>query len=1013
MKSMHRATLLTTTLLMGAAFASPVFAQDVTPTNAGDVDCSVSPSDPACVGPDEASQTIVVTGSILGRTDTETPSPVTTVTVENLDQRGISTIQEGLQSLASNNGPALTNSFTANGAFAGGASAVSLRGLSTSSTLVLFDGLRAAYFPLADDGTRNFVDLNTIPDDIVDRVEVLRDGASSSYGADAIAGVVNIITRRQFTGIGGRAEGGISERGDASQYRLSVTAGHGDIGADGFNVYASGFYFRSEGLKNSQRPFPFNSDDLRTLTGPDGTPGPNTTLNGIDSDGSFTGLSTAANFLIRPYNATNTAAQGRYVNLSPCVGGNLITLTDAQLAQANAASAPRQVCNVDYTQQYGTITPKIERFGGSVRGTFTFGRDSEAYGEVNFQQSKSSYTGFPAVFRGTAPIIFPNPQFSTADNGITRAPGSFALTLPVYVCAQGVGSASGLNTGCNANNGVLNPNNPFAAQGQVGRLIGRDLGAPTFNQTRNRVYRAALGVKGSLTDNISYNIGAVASHTDLRRIQDGYVFINNLLTAVAQGTFNFVNPALNTQAQRDFVTPTNTTDSTSDLYQIQAVVSATLAQLRGGPLQIGVGGTIYYEAVDAPSANPDTFGPAQRYFTLNPFGTTGSRTVKAVFAELSAPVLDQVDINLAGRYDSYSSGQNYFSPKAGVKFTPIRQLAVRGTYSRGFRIPSFGEANSTPTTGFVTNGPSLFNDAFLGQYGCSVATFSACPAYIRSGSYGLTTLASPNLKPEKSRSFTGGILFEPIRNLSFTVDYYNIKKTGAITQPNTAPALQAYYAGQAVPAGFTIVPDVVDVNNPNATPRVGFIASQLINANTIKTSGIDGGISFRHDFGDLKFGSFLDATYILRLKTEFPDGTSERYDGTLGNFNLTAGSGTPKFRGTWLNSIEFQQVQLNGTVNYFDGYDLSAQDQGTDYKDGGLNPGYSPSGNRIPRYITVDLGVRIKANDRFTFTANVLNLLDDLPPIDVVTYGAHLYNPVQGGTGILGRYFKAGVRVGF
>ena len=148
---------------------------------------------------------IVVTGSIL-RTQGATPSPVTTITAENLDQRGINTVQGAIQQLSSNNGAALTNSFTANGAFAGGASSVSLRGLSTSSTLVLFDGLRAAYYPLADDATRNFVDLNTIPDDIVDRIEVLRDGASSSYGADAIAGVVNIITKRSFNGVSGRAE---------------------------------------------------------------------------------------------------------------------------------------------------------------------------------------------------------------------------------------------------------------------------------------------------------------------------------------------------------------------------------------------------------------------------------------------------------------------------------------------------------------------------------------------------------------------------------------------------------------------------------------------------------------------------------------------------------------------------------------------------------------------------------------------------------------------------------------
>ncbi|MBH9536080.1 TonB-dependent receptor domain-containing protein [Novosphingopyxis sp. YJ-S2-01] len=996
-------------LLLGSApfalLSSPALAQSnqATTLPSNNQSTATSADDEADANDDQ--NTIVVTGSILRQTDVVTPSPVTTVTVENLDQRGISTVQEGLQMLASNNGPALTNSFTANGAFAGGASAVSLRGLSTNSTLVLFDGLRAAYYPLADDGSRNFVDLNTIPDDIVDRVEVLRDGASAAYGADAIAGVVNIITKREFKGLAGRAEAGISERGDAGVYRLGVTVGHGDLANDGFNAYLSGFYYRSESLRNADRPYPFNSDDLRALGGP------NNTLNGIDTDGTFSGLSTAANFLVRPYDATNTTAQGRYVNLGPCSAGTFTTLTDAQFN--SSATAPRQVCNVDYTQQYGIITPEIERFGGSGRATFKFGDTGEAYGEVNFQQSTSSYTGFPGVFFGNAPTGINFPQFSTANSSAIRAPGSFALTLPVYVCASGVGDASGRNTGCNATNGRLNPNNPFAAQGQVARLIGRDLDSPTFNQTRSRVYRAAIGVRGDITPDIQYNIGATAMHTDLQRRQEGYVYIANLLTAIAQGTFNFVNPSQNTQAQNDFVRPTNITNASSDLYQLQAVVTSRLAELPGGPLQLGVGGTIYYEAVDAPSGNPDNFGPTQRYFSLNAFGTTGDRTVKAAFAELQAPVLDILEVQLAGRYDSYSSGQDYFSPKAGFKFTPIRQLAIRGTYSKGFRIPSFGEANALPTTGYVTNNASLFNDAYLAQYGCSVATFANCPTYIRSGSYGQTTLASPNLDPEKSRSFTGGVVFEPIRNLSFTVDYYNIKKTGAITQPSNSPALLAYYNGQAIPAGYNVIPDAPDVNFPNATPRVAFVQSQLINANTIRTSGIDGTISFNREFGNVRFGSYLDATYILRLETEFPDGTVERYDGTLGNFNLTAGSGTPKFRGTWLNSIEVDNVQLNATVNYFDGYNLSAVDQGTGYKDGGLNPGYSPTGDNVPEYVTVDLGLRIKATDEFTFTANVLNLFDNLPPIDVVTYGAHLYNPVQGGTGILGRFFKAGVRVGF
>ncbi len=149
-----------------------------------------------------------------------------------------------------------------------------------------------------------------------------------------------------------------------------------------------------------------------------------------------------------------------------------------------------------------------------------------------------------------------------------------------------------------------------------------------------------------------------------------------------------------------------------------------------------------------------------------------------------------LEINASGRYDSYSSGQDNFSPKVGARFTPIPQVTVRATYSKGFRIPSFGEANALPTTGFVNTSVGNFTNAFLAQYGCSIATYADCPAYIRNNSYGQTTLASPNLNPEKSRSFTGGVILSPIPELRFTIDYYDIKKTGAITQRRTLRRLR-------------------------------------------------------------------------------------------------------------------------------------------------------------------------------------------------------------------------------
>ncbi|HVJ00395.1 MAG TPA: TonB-dependent receptor [Sphingomonas sp.] len=999
----HRASLLQAGVapigLVLASLANPAFAQDAN-TAQSTQDAQDTAGEPTA--------DIVVTGSILRRTDEATVSPVTTISVENLDQRGISTIQEGLQEITANNGPALTNSFSANGAFAGGASAVSLRGLTTNSTLVLFDGMRGAYYPLADDGTRNFVDLNTIPDDIVERVEVLRDGASSSYGADAIAGVVNIITKREVKGLSGRAEGGISTRGDASEYRLSLTGGIGDLEEQGFNAYLSGFYYRSAELENSQRPYPYNTDDQRGICYQDHC-GPNNIINGVDENGAIPadvafGMSP---FLVRPYDpATATPIAGtRYQQLETnlCRGLPSYGLSDAELA-ANPEQ-PTTLCQEDMTNLYGTIQPKIERFGFSGRVTAKFGDTGEAYAEFNFLQSNSSYDGAPQRVSANANAGIDYKPFSTVSGGAARAPGSGAIYLPVYVCPRDtVGD-------CTAANGTLNPNNPYAAQGQAAQLFGR-LPGQTFNMTRSRAYRGALGVQGSINDNMQYNVKATAMHIDLQRKATGYIYIQHLLDVVKDGSYNFMDPSANSQDVIDYLTPDNINTSTSDLYQLEGNVQTALFDLPGGPMQLGVGGSIRYEAVDAPSFNPDYNGPTERYFTFNAFGTKGHRTVYSAFAELAAPILPQVELDLSGRYDNYSSGQDAFSPKVGLKVQPIEQVVLRGTWSKGFRVPSFGEANALPTTGYVTNSASSFPDAYLAQYGCSQDTFDSCPTYIRQSSVGLTTLASPDLKPEKSRSFTGGILVEPMRNVSFSVDYYNIKKTDVITSAPSAPALLAYYTGQAIPEGYTVTPGSPDPNNPDLLPVAGFVESHFINANTVKSEGIDFAVNASFDISDaFRWTIAGDANYIINLSTEFPDGSVQSYEGTLGNFNLTAGSGTPEWRGVLSSTFDFGDVALTATGNYFDGYNLSAADQGNEPGDCGLSPGYVPC--NVDSYVTLDLVGDFKINDKVDFYVSMLNVFDDLPPLDPVTYGAYLYNPIQGGQGILGRYVKAGVKFGF
>ncbi|WP_267397456.1 MULTISPECIES: TonB-dependent receptor [unclassified Sphingomonas] len=958
-------------------------AQDNLPAAAQNAEAQADAGQQLPTADSSGGQDIVVTGSLFKQAIT--PSPVTTLSAENLDQRGITTVQSAIQQLSSNNGAALTNSFTANGAFAGGASAVSLRGLSSSSTLVLFDGLRAAYYPLADDATRNFVDLNTIPDDIVDRIEVLRDGASSSYGADAIAGVVNVITKRSFNGVSGRAEAGISQDGTAPSQRLTLTAGTGDLDEKGYNAYISGFYYHSGEVRNSDLRAPFNSSNKTAIGGPDDTV----------NAGTWGATNAGANIYARPTGST----QFSLLN-GACVNGNPIATGGTA-----AGVLPSTICSQDTVAQYGTVAPELERFGGSAKFTAKIGEASEAYAEFNFQQSRSSYTGTPTQIYANAPAGIYFQPYSSRSGAASYAAGSGALTLPVYVCAARVN--------CTAANGTLNPNNPYAALGQTAQIVGLLPTSVESNETRSRVYRAAVGIHGTVFGDWDYRVDATAMHTDLRRTQNGYVYIQHLLDVIADGSYNFLNPSATSQATLNYLTPENITDASSDLYQIQASVSKSLMRLPGGDLELGFGGSVYYEGVDSPSANSDINGPTQRYFRINAFGTNGHRTVSSAFGELNAPIVDQLTLNASGRYDHYSTGQSNFSPKLGAKFTPIHQLTVRGTWSRGFRIPSFAEANALPTTGYVTNSAQLFNDTYLAQYGCTVATFSSCPTYIRSGSYGATTLASPNLKPEKSRSFTAGVVLEPIRNVTFTVDYFNIKKTNAITSLTSGDALAAYYSGQAIPTGFQITPDAPDAAFPNATPRVLYVSSALVNANTLKSEGIDFGANARFKFGEVSWTSNLDATLQLELSTTFPDGHKETYVDTLGNYNLTAGTGTFRWHGNWQNTFATGPYALTGTVNYTSGYDLSAEDQGNEYRDCGLAPQPAYTGCRVKSYITFDLNASVKVGDGLTFYVNALNLFDRLPGLDPVTYGAYLYNPVQAGEGIYGRRFLAGAKFNF
>jgi len=1001
-------TILGSTVILSVgAMGSAAYAQT---TSAAPV------ADPAAAAP-AAEQEVVVTGTLFRNASAATASPVTVLSSQDLANRGINTVSDAVQSLSANNGGTLNSNWSQLG-FPKGASAPSLRGLTDGRTLTLFDGLRSAVYPLADDGDRNFVDINTIPDSIVDRVEVLQDGASSTYGADAVAGVVNIIIKKQITGLHLNASGGTSQHGDDGEQRLDATYGYGDLSKDGFNIYVNAEYQNNDPLYLRDRGGPFGTADQSSICGVANGNGSvaagqrvcanNAVLNGIQYDGTYGGIATTSVPFVRPYTAAGAPVAGStFQMLNPAAGcGNLtpVTLTAAQRGTAAGATAPAVVCQEDRVREWRLLNSHMERLGGNVHLTVNVGNHAQAYAMFNFYESKTWNPGAPLSLAG---------QTAAGGTQVTLSP----LLLPAYVCPRGTTAT------CTAANGTLNPNNPFAALGEQARLISfYDL--PPEDNTDARTFRYSAGIKGSFGANSDWNYDFDVTHSDIDFTYTAKNYINarRLLDVIADGSFNFVNMKANSQAERDYLTPIDITKSSTHLTLVQGTLAHGFFDLPGGQFQVAVGAAYRKESVNNPSGNPpNETDPYNRYFVLNAVGVIGARNVKSAYYEIDAPLFRQLDLKATGRYDNYSTGQKNFSPKFEAQIKPIEQIKLRGTYSKGFRAPSFNEAFGFPTTGFVSRQVLPTQDggaAFIAAHGGDA--YATLPYAV-----GLTSVGNPNVKPEKSTSYTAGIVLDPVHWLTLTADYYNIKVKGLITTPNCAAAITQYYANNGVTnvPGCVTAAGVPDTAFPGALPLLGTVTSLYVNASALKTNGLDFTAEVRLPItSGIRWTSSFNATYVHKLEKIDADGTIERYDGTLGPCEITSCSGSPKWRGNWQNTLDFHgKATISATVNYTSGYSLEGADDGgipgdclgsltvevVTYRDGA-----TPIQCHTRHFIDVDGTATYKVGDHLTLYGNILNVFNVKPPYDPAAgYGLYQFNPAWAAQGFIGRWFRVGAKI--
>ena len=671
---------------------------------------------PSAAQPQTQTQTVTVTGSNVRRTDSETPSPVQVMTAQDIKNSGYTSVGDVLHNITANNMGSLSQS--APSAFAAGGSGVALRGLTVGATLVLIDGHRMASYPMPDDGERDFVDISSIPIDAIERIEVLKDGASAVYGSDAIAGVVNVILKKQFTGLTMSAETGMSSHGDGATQHASITGGIGDLSKDGQNAYLSVEVRHANAILLKNRPY---------LARTDWTPygGANLTQ-GTDS-GADSG-------------ASSGAGSGTGV-LTDTSGNPLVYYPGCTATQAAADQC-------GYKNPYQTLSPSTTNF--DVMGRYT---KSLAGGwQANFQGSmlrseahqvglfnNAAATGVGIGGNGGGLNLF---HFGPGSAPTPAFPDSFPFVLTVPSTYPG-----------NTTGDTANLLYDFT-----------DIG-PLEQTTVTTSYRAVAELAGSIGD---WDLNGSVGYTRAATKASFYHYIDFPAMQDALNDGSYLVDGTNSQAELNTVAPGASSTSTNDLYFVSARGGTTLADLPGGPLGLSIGADFTHRQLH--ELFPPSFVNGSQAIGIYSFAE-GKQTVSAAYAEVVAPVTKQLELDVAGRVDHYDTTGTSATPKAGFKFTPVQEFTLRGTFSKGFRAPNpaeVGDAGST--SGFVGNlHDPVYCPGGVVQPNLPPGMLDPCNIALQE-----LQLSAPHLKPEKSTSFTLGTIFEPNKTYSATLDYYHI-----------------------------------------------------------------------------------------------------------------------------------------------------------------------------------------------------------------------------------------------
>jgi iron complex outermembrane receptor protein len=865
---------------------------------------------------------VEVTGSAIKRIEGETALPVQVITRAEIDKAGITTAAELLARLSASASNLTDGGSVGYGGFRDqmGFNAANLRGLGVSSTLVLLNGRRMANF--ASPGDAAGVDLNSIPAAAIQRVEVLLDGASSLYGSDAIGGVINFITRKDFSGVDLSVLAGNTREGGGAKRTATVAGGLGDYGRDGFNVFGVLDIQKASSLNASHRQF----------------------IKDLDIPGRLPDLLSSATF---PGNIRLSSSQ-RDTLIGEGYKSNGKTVIDSKTvnpAAATGCNPPANLylpdgiggvdgCTFDYMRDI-ELYPKSTKSSAFGRGVLDLGGGHQLFAEVSLARARTLYTGTPNRVDADIDVALVPAFKGSSLNSLAPDDEDRIITVRTRMAEAGLRTSE-----------LVSSTNRFVL-GTNGLLAGWD-------------YEWALNHSTSTVSDRDHQ-----GYLNEQMIRDGFAngTISPFTASSAAGLALYEKAQIRGEVRK----------STGTMDSLDFKASKALMPLAGGDLALAFGGELRREKQDYHQSDAlkqdlilgeTSQGPDSDF--------KQSRKVSAAFTEISAPVTKQLELQAALRYEHYQVSGGAASPKLGLKYVPMPELLVRASVGRGFRAPSLSDLYRPVTQG---------SSATLVDPVCLAAdpsnTVTDC-----SDIWTTLNFSNAKLKPEKSRQYSLGLVFEPQRGVNVNVDYWNIQKTNLISTLGVDVILSdlAKYGS------------LVHRDDADAIDHIDLIKE---NRGKERIAGLDLGVALT----DLKtaygqFGLRLNGT--LTLKSEQQTGDGDPYVSNLGVF---INDGVVQ---RWRHSLSLDWERGPYSATLSNSYLSSYGDQHVIGK----------ADRRVTAYSLWNLSGGWEATKSLTLRAGVQNLFDKPPPFSQQAwFFLSGYDPSY--TDPRGRYFYASAKYTF